>query len=370
MKVCHLTSVHNSFDTRIFYKECVSLARAGNEVYLVAPGESRKESGVQVLGVGEMPRSRIRRITVIASKVFQAATNLECDVYHLHDPELLMYAKKLLRKGKKVVFDCHEDIFEYVQEKQWIPAYLRKATNYVASKYFRRILPKLDRLISVTPHLHEDLLKINRRTTMITNYPILDNQHFMNFQKKKLGVFRLVFAGGVTHQWSHVEIVKALQQTEGVVYNVYGKANEEYLKKVLQEDSHSRMNYCGPIPFTKVQMVLQSSSVGMALCKYSRNTAGRRGSLGNTKLFEFMLAGLPVICTDFDLWKDIIDRYQCGICVDPEKSDDLIKAIVYLRDNPIIAVKMGENGRKAAQEEYNWKTQEKKLLELYAELDE
>ena len=52
-RVCHLASVRSSDDTRIFHKECASLAEAGYEVYLVAPGESREELGVHIVGVGE-----------------------------------------------------------------------------------------------------------------------------------------------------------------------------------------------------------------------------------------------------------------------------------------------------------------------------
>ena len=55
-RVCHLTSVHSSDDTRVFHKECVSLARAGYDVTLVAPGESREEQGVHIVGVGEKPK--------------------------------------------------------------------------------------------------------------------------------------------------------------------------------------------------------------------------------------------------------------------------------------------------------------------------
>lgn len=44
MKICHLTSAHNNNDTRIFYKECVSLAKK-YDVYIVARGgaERKKE---------------------------------------------------------------------------------------------------------------------------------------------------------------------------------------------------------------------------------------------------------------------------------------------------------------------------------------
>ena len=73
-KVCHMTSAHGEEDIRIFRKECVSLARAGYEVYLVERGESREKNGVHIIGVGEIPQSRRKRMTEGARKVYEAAT--------------------------------------------------------------------------------------------------------------------------------------------------------------------------------------------------------------------------------------------------------------------------------------------------------
>ena len=80
------------------------------------------------------------------------------------------------------------------------------------------------------------------------------------------------------------------------------------------------------------------------------------------------MAGLPVICTDFILWQKIIEDYQCGICVQPDNVDEIASAIQFLLDNPDVAKQMGENGRRAVAEKYNWGVEEKKLLKLYADL--
>src|SRR5690625_4836993 len=87
-----------------------------------------------------------------------------------------------------------------------------------------------------------------------------------------------------------------------------------------------------------------------------------------TKFFEYMNAGLPVICSDFPVWKDFIEAYACGIAVDPNKDEEIKAAIQYLRNNPDKAKQMGENGKRAVQEHLNWKTQEEKLVNWYDEL--
>ncbi len=98
------------------------------------------------------------------------------------------------------------------------------------------------------------------------------------------------------------------------------------------------------------------------------NQAKNEGTLGVIKLFEFMAAGLPVICSDYRLWKEIVEGNNCGICVDPNDIEGIVKAICYILNNPDEAKKMGNNGRKAAVEKYNWGIQEKILLDLYKTL--
>ena len=91
IKVCHLTSAHDAEDVRIFHKECVSLARAGYQVCLVAHGESYEKNGVRIVGVGELPQSRLKRMTEGGKMVYEAALAVDADLYHFHDPELLPY---------------------------------------------------------------------------------------------------------------------------------------------------------------------------------------------------------------------------------------------------------------------------------------
>ena len=108
-RICHVTSVHNSDDVRIFEKECVSLAKKDEyEVYLVAPGESRNDKNVSVIGIGEKPSSRIRRMINFSKNAYKEALKADADIYHLHDPELLRYALSFKKKGKKQPSQLHK----------------------------------------------------------------------------------------------------------------------------------------------------------------------------------------------------------------------------------------------------------------------
>lgn len=364
-KVCHLTNVHNSKDTRIFYKECTSLAAAGYETYLVAQGECRKENGVRVIGIGNVPAGRLQRMTSFAKAVYEKALGLDCDIYHLHDPELLPYGLKLKKHGKKVIFDSHENTLEQMLEKEWIPYIARPLVSFIYKQYAVWALRQYDYLIAVTPHIVNQLKSINPNTIMITNYPKLI-EYWPNSNKKN--TMKLCFTGGVDRQWSHDLIVDSLKYVESVEYELCGPISKGFYNQLKNNAGWEKVNFHGTVSLADSLRIQQNSDVGMALLRPSRNTDNMKGTLGNTKLFEYMMARIPIICTSFDLWNVIVDRWNCGICVPPDDEKKLLEAINFFKNHPNEAQQMGENGRKAVEQEFNWRTQEKKLLELYSEL--
>ena len=360
IRVCHMTSAHGPEDVRIFHKECTSIAQAGYEVYLVERGESYEKNDVHIVGVGEIPRNRLKRMTEGAKKVYRKALALNCDIYHFHDPELLPYGLKLKRKGKKVIFDSHENTVEQIKEKTWIPNWIRKTLYFIFDKYQRYACRRFDSIISVTPHICDYFKQCNENTIMVTNYPRLQTT-----QERERERNTLCFAGGIDKQWGHEKIIHALEHIPDCRYILCGRAEENYLGTLKKLPGWFQTDYRGVLPHESVNGVLSSAFVGMAVLSYSNNTAFSLGTLGNTKVFEEMMAGLPVICTGFELWKEFVQRYDCGICVDPENTDEIASAIRYLLDHPEEARRMGENGRRAVEQEFNWGMEEMKLLSLY-----
>lgn len=360
-RICHVTSLHSAYDARIYLKQCRSLAKMNYSVYIVAPNtDDNVVDGISIVGVRLKNRCRIFRI-IDFRHIYNSALNIDADVYHIHDPELLPYALKLKKKGKKVIFDSHEDMPFLIKEKKWLPKWSRLIISYLYSCYESYVLKRIDAVVSVTPLMTERLKLINSNTVEITNYPLQDDKFIDN---RKWGD-SICFAGGISPQWMHENIIDSLSQTSGIQYEIAGLADDNYLEQLKQISGWRNVNYRGGIDHSLVFGFIQESSVGMALNDYCANVGYKMGSLGNTKLFEYMRAGIPVICTDFTLWSKIIKENDCGICVNPHNIDEIVNAIKLLFSDRENAIAIGNNGRKSFENYYNWGTQEPILLEMY-----
>ena len=79
------------------------------------------------------------------------------------------------------------------------------------------------------------------------------------------------------------------------------------------------------------------------------------------KLFDYMLMGLPVVASDFPLYREVVEPNHCGLTVDPTRPEEIARAMEYLIEHPHEARQMGENGRRAVLEKYNWEKESRKL---------
>lgn len=164
-------------------------------------------------------------------------------------------------------------------------------------------------------------------------------------------------------------VINALSGTEGTRLIIAGKpVSKQYFEMLNRQTGWNKVHYVGKVTHDQVKSIYATALVGIVCLGYVPNVGYKVGTLGVLKLFEYMHAGLAVICTDFNLWKEIVEKEKCGLCVNPYDIEAIAKAIQYLVDNPDIAKEMGHNGRKAVEREYNWATQEKILVELYKTL--
>ena len=366
-KVCHMTSAHAPGDTRIFYKECVSLAKAGYEVYLVERGESYEESGVHVIGLGQPSGGRLSRMTSFAKKVYSKALELDADIYHFHDPELLPYGLKLKKQGKKVIFDSHERYTEQLKNKSYLPTWVSRTIAAVYDRYERSVLKRLDAVIfPCTMDGRNPFDGLCDRSVIISNAAIL-GEFFDKYDPKTEKLDRAVcYVGGLTQARGITADVQAAAQAQARLVLAGAFSSREYQMKLEAMPEYTCVDYRGTLGRDGIAEVLAQCQAG--LCTLKDVGQYLKIDTFGIKVYEYMSMGLPVILSHSSYNDRMMEQYRFGICVDPDDVEEVAASIRYLLDHPEEARQMGENGRRAVQEKFNWGVEERKLLDLYAEL--
>lgn len=366
IKVCHMTSAHQRYDGRIFRKECKSLSNAGYEVSLiVADGKGNEEvDNVKIFDTG-FSYGRIRRFINTTNRVKKLAIELDSDIYHFHDPDLIFAGLSLKKRGKKVIFDMHENVPVDIEDKKYIPFILRKLFSFIYKNIEIYAVKRFDGIVSTRESINERLRKYNHNIVLINNFPILEPVIETKLNSIPVKGPSICFAGAVSPNWQHKEIIEAIESTD-TMYYLAGESNEKYLDELKKLDGWKNVKYMGKIPFKEVKTIYQESSIGMAVYIYCKNMDNKKGNFANTKLFEYMYYEIPIVCTDFSLWKElVVDELNCGICVNPYDIDGIRKAINYLIENPDIAREMGKNGKDAIHKKYNWNILAQRLITFY-----
>ncbi|GAB7388785.1 glycosyltransferase family 4 protein [Bacillaceae bacterium] len=364
MKICHLTSVHRYDDTRIFIKECKSLVKKGYKVHLIAPdAPDGIIEGVHVHGIKKNKGNRFTRMTLTVLKVYSKAKKIDAHLYHFHDPELIPVGLVLKMKGKKVIYDVHEDVPRDILSKEWIPKPLRKIVSALFEIFENLTARRFDGVIGATPLITERFREQGCNVVNVNNYPKLGELYNPNvdWSQKERAV---VYIGGITKIRGIFEMISAINNTDLHLY-LGGLFNSlEERKEAMNLEGWQRIIELGYINRDRVAEIFSKTLAGLVLFHPEPNHINSQPN----KIFEYMSAGIPVIASNFPLWKDILEGNNCGLCVNPLDTEEIANAIKWMADHPEEAEKMGKNGRKAVEEKYNWEFESKKLIGFYQEL--
>lgn len=364
-KICHVSSIRDSHDLCMFQREALLAAEAGYETVVVAKGESRTERGVRVVGLGAPPQSRLKRMRTFTRQIYRAALAEDADLYLVHDPELLPYALQLKRRGKKVVFDSHELYALLLRTKEYLPCADLAARVYAG--FERYAVRRLDAVILPAPVQGRDPFSgVSRRTVFAANYPPLGELYAGYVPREASQPAKLCFVGGMTPDRGAENMVMAAEKAQLPLVLVGDFTPEEYGRRVRALPGWRYVDFRGRLDRRAVAAVYQEASVG--LCIMPNGGQYNVSDTFNMKVYDYMAMGLPVIISDSAYARRVNARYPFALLVDPADVDAIADAARYLAAHPQEAAKMGEAGRRAVAEEYNWERESQKLLALYEAL--
>lgn len=365
-RVVHMTSAHRVPDTRIFLKECRALSDAGYEVVLIAQHEIDEDQyGVRIKAIPS-PCSRFARMLGTSTKILRRAFAERADIYHFHDPELIPAGILLRLAGKRVVYDVHENVTKQILSKAWVRSGLRRPVSRLIHYLEWAGACVFSGIIAATPAIATQFPP--RKTVVVQNFPILDELTIPDPTPYAERPPWIAYVGGISAIRGIREMVTAVGKLPidcESRFKLIGSFVPESLRNEIETlPGWGHVDYLGWQSRLEVAAVLDQSRIGLVLFHPSPNHIEAQPN----KLFEYMSAGLPVIASDFPLWRQIILGASCGVVVDPLDPDAIADAIQWLLENPVEAQRMGERGRRAVLETYNWTAEAQHLLQFYREV--
>lgn len=371
--VCLLTNVHHPLDPRIFYKQALSLVRAGHRVVVVGPGPaalSGCREGVEIRTV-PLARSSWERLCNIG-RVLRAGWGTRAQVYHFHDPELLPVGLLLRLLGKKVCYDVHEHFPQVALVRAWVPRWLRRPLSVLVDRAERLSARWLSGVVGV---VEEQGDRFRRRPFVaVRNFPRLEWFPPANGQPC-MGT-ELIHVGSLSEDrgaFLLLEIMRLLGQTHPQVRLLalgpfHTPATEKVFRERLRAYGLEGRVECRTteVPYHALGQLIRTSCIGLVPGQASPKNLT---PFVPTKLFEYLACGLPVVASALPSIQGFYAAADWGILVKPDDPAAHARAIAYLLDHPEEARAKGARGRLAVETRFNWALEEQKLLAFYARLE-
>jgi len=367
-QIIHVALRHPHYDSRVFHKESVSSA-AIYHTTLLACGHDKKEwyeLDVKKVTFGDI--CIWKRIYSFGLYIFRSPASL----LHVHETESLLLALliKCFRPSKKIVFDVHEyfDLYVRQEKKKW---YVR--CYYWFFFYIIRpiVLPVVSHVCVVTPDMINQYTFGKKIPTVIFNYHKTDQlqeitgNNLLSKEKKYI-----VYHGGISKDRGALifpELLRYLREDINLL--IIGKWNNNDLKssfftKCREYQVEKRVVYPGSLSFLETMAYLANEvpMIGMTLFEYQ---ADHEKAI-NIKMFEYLYFGIPQIGSDYRTYYQsyIVDNgLGRGVSLDAHPKDVAIEIEDMFERFDIL-----QHHIQGSKETWSWRSEEKKLLDLYSDL--
>lgn len=375
MKILMLLSKEFTSDPRV-YKEAKSLVKTGYEVTVIVWDRHSiyepqsivdrisiiriRNTGLMKILPNDLLRNPLwwRRAYKKGLQLYENGFGF--DVIHCHDLDTLQTGVWLKKKLKvKLVYDAHE-IFGYMIENN-VPKIITK----YSFRMEKRLLKYVDYIITVDEPFYDYFKSItDKPVSIVMNCNDLVSKEYMQTKNK---IFTISYIGTLSKNRFFPQIIDKIAEMPYIKFVIAGrKENMEVYKQVEKSASkYSNVIFLGTIPVNRViPLTIESDCV---LCPLDPTVKLHKFALAN-KQFDAMVCGKPIISTKGTYSGDLTEKLNCGLVVD-YNLDAIKKAVITLKNNPILCEVLGKNGLMAAKEKYNWNIQKRIFLQLYKKID-
>lgn len=362
LDVCIITTVHPTFDARLFYKVARSLNKEHN-VIIIAPGKEKGctiTDGIEIITV-RVPRSKILHPLTIG-KVFLAGLNRRFDVVHCLEPGSLLIAvtyKALMKK--KVVYDGHEYIASLIAENSFFPNFIRPLVKRIFDWGDLFLAGYADAIITVDETLRKEYEQCNENVHILPNYPSLE---LIDKIEPAPEHYPLIYVGGISRERGIYQMLNVSKRTGLPLLCVGSFANEINRKEIeeyVQNNNISTVTFTGRLPYTEAIAHIKSASVGFSLLQ----DLPRYSNVVSSKVYDYLACEKPVIVSDLPVLREQFGANDCCCYVDPKNEDSIVDSVMEIINSTDMEKRMGQRGRMVVENDCSWENNEILLLDIY-----
>jgi glycosyltransferase involved in cell wall biosynthesis len=378
-RVCMITLNHSPFDDRLYYREARSLLENGYEVVVIsAATDSNGKStypGFDVKYIKSNVNCRSLKWISRLSKIFLESMRTPSDVYHCHEPDTFLIAVLVkIFSGKRIIYDVYEYYEDVIPISNGLTKYFLIFMTSIFEPFFCRLT---DGIIVADSEIARRYETLNEKVCVLYNYPCLDlfGQECEECTRNAeySGHHGVIYVGGMTEERGILDLIRAVHEVskthKSIKLTLVGwfltKEFRDRCIEYIQLNSLEKMvEIVGGVPHTEISHIISSAELGAVLLhsipKFYKNIP--------TKQFEYMACCKPVVGSNLPPIRSYINEVNCGILVNPIDVKEVADAINYLIEHPLEAQAMGQRGKRAVSDKYNWRNEEPKLLRFYEKI--
>lgn len=362
-RVCQISSVHPVSDTRVFYKECKSLANAGYNTTLIARdnGEAKTVDNVHIVPF-HLDGGRFKRILFSPLRMLRMALKQKAALYHFHDPELIFVGILLKLFRKKVIYDVHEDFPKVMRDKSYIRwRFIRNMISSIVRMAEKFGTLFYDHIITATPGIAANFS--SKKTTVVRNVPLLklfqaNAVSDVEIKKEKPVI---IYVGVLSRARGLKEMVQAMEfiGPRAEMWLLGSWERDDIYHECQAEKGWEYVKFFGQKPQEEAYAYMKAGDIGIV---NFMPLANHINALPN-KIFEYMALGLPVVLSNFPYWQENFD--YCALFADPQNPKDIADKINMFLDDRELRIKKGKKGKDLIESGYSWESEEKVLIDVY-----